>query len=87
MEQLLPHLLVEGVLHQAGIIQASSCHPSTAGGVRSEAGMLIQGNLSALGLTELLEIDRRNVSFWFLLRWAMVGWLEGTQWELWIFVE
>lgn len=65
---LLPHLLAERVLHQAGIIQASSCHPSTVNDVRSEAGMLIQGNLSALGLTELMEIGRRNVSFWFLLR-------------------
>lgn len=49
--------------------------------------MLIQGSLSALGLTELLEIGKRNVSFWFLLRWATVGWLEGAQWELQIFLE
>lgn len=71
MEQLghlLPYRLVERVLHQAGIIQASSCHPSTVGGVRSEAGTFIQGNVSALGLTELLEIGRRNFSVWFLLR-------------------
>lgn len=47
----------------AGIIQASSCHPSTVGGIRSEAGMLIQGNLSALCFIELLEIGRRNISF------------------------
>lgn len=69
-------------LHQAGIIQTSSCNPS-----RSEAGVLIQGNLSALGLTELLEIGRRNVFLRFLLRWATVGWLEGAQWELQIFLE
>lgn len=33
----------------------------------------------------ILKVVKKHISFWLLLRWAMVFWLEGSAWKLQIF--